>query len=119
MLTGQMFLTMAVCLALTIVLEGAAAYVLGVRTLHGQTTVLLANVMTNPLVVSLNILASQHFGQTGYYVSLVFLEAAAFLAEAFIYRRDPPCRRNPFLLSALLNCFSYFAGLVISLVLFK
>lgn len=118
MLTGQMFLTMAICLALTILLEGAAAFLLGVRTLHGQTTVLLANVMTNPLVVSLNILMTARFGQAGYYGSLVVLEAAAFLAEALVYRRDPPCRRNPFLLSLLLNGFSFLTGLVLDLILF-
>ncbi len=114
MLTGNVFLTMAVCLVLTIVLEGAAAFLLGVRTLHGQTTVLLANIMTNPLVVSLNILMTLRFGQAGSYGSLVVLEAAAFLAEALVYRRNPPCRRNPFLLSALLNGFSFLCGIVLS-----
>ena len=114
MLTGNLFLSMAVCLGLTIALEAAAAFLLGVRTLHGQTTVLLANIMTNPLVVSLNVLAAMYFGRAGYYGSLVVLEAAAFLAEALVYRRDPPCRRNPFLLSALLNGFSYLSGVVLN-----
>ena len=113
-----MFLTMAFCLALTIVLEAAAAFLLGVRTKHGQITVLLANIMTNPLVVSLNALMTFRFGPAGYYGSVVVLEAAAFLAEAFVYRRDPPCRRNPFLLSLLLNGFSFLTGVVLNHILY-
>ena len=114
MLSGSLWGTMALCLALTILIECALALLLGVRSRHGLMIVLMVNVMTNPLVVSLNCFLTQKYGMAGYYGSLVVLEAAAFLAEAMIYRRDPPCSRNPFLLSALLNGCSFLAGVALN-----
>ena len=107
------------CLVLTILIEGVFAFLLGVRTRRGQLTVLLANVMTNPLVVSLNVLFTFCFGHVGYVASTAVLEAAAFTAEALVYRRDKPCRMNPFLLSALPNGGSYLSGLLLNSIVYK
>ena len=112
MLLSELPLTMARCLGLTILTEGAAAFCLGVRSARGQTVVLLSNILTNPLVVSLNVLCTFRFGRAGYWCSLAFLEIAAFLAEAAVYRKNAPCRKNPFFLSAVLNGSSFLLGLV-------
>ena len=112
MLLNALPRTMLRCLAVTVFTEGVAAYCLGVRSGRGQAVVLLSNVMTNPLVVSLNVLCTFYFGQSGYWCSLLFLETAAFFAEAAVYRKHAPCGRNPFLLSAVLNGISFLCGLI-------
>lgn len=115
MLYGSIWLTLGICLAATIVIEGVLAWLLGVRAKRGQLTVLMVNMMTNPLVVSIHLFCAMHFGRTGDIVSTVVLEAAAFLAEALLYRRDPPCGRNPFLLSGLLNAGSFLTGVLLNI----
>ena len=112
MLLKELPVTMLRCLSLTILTEGLAAFLLGVRSLRGQATVLLCNVLTNPLLVSLNVLFTFYFGRTGYWCSLAVLEAAAFLAEAAVYRWMPPCRKHPLFLSAVLNGCSFLFGLL-------
>ena len=112
MLLSELPLMMLRCLGLTILVEGVAAFCLGVRSARGQAVVLLCNVMTNPLVVSLNVLCTFLCGRAGYWCSLAFLEIAAFLAEAAVYRKNAPCRMHPFLLSAVLNGCSFLFGLV-------
>lgn len=113
MLLNELPLEMARCLALTIALEGTLGFVLGVRSVRGQAVLLLANVLTNPLVVSLNVTCTFLFGRVGYWASIAVLESAAFAAEALVYRQNPPCGRNPFLLSAALNACSLGAGWII------
>ena len=112
MLLNALPVTMLRCLAVTILAEGVPAFFLGVRSVRGQAVVLLSNIMTNPLVVSLNVLCTFYYGRIGYWCSLAVLEAAAFLAEAAVYRRNPPCGKNAFLLSAVLNGCSFLCGLV-------
>lgn len=116
MLLNELPLTMLRCLAVTILAEGLLAFCLGVRTVRGQAVVLLSNVLTNPLVVSLNVLCTFYGGRVGYWCSLLFLEAAAFLAEAAVYRQHKPCPKNPFLLSAVLNGCSFLCGLVWNII---
>ncbi len=118
MLLNDLPLVMLRALGVTILVEGAAAFLLGVRSLRRQATVLLCNVMTNPLVVSLNVLCTYFCGRAGYWVSLALLEAGAFCAEALVYRRDPPCKRNPFALSAALNACSFLTGVVLNRLMY-
>ena len=112
MLLSELPFTMLRCLALTVLVESAAAFCLGVRSVRGQVVVLLCNVLTNPLVVSLNVLCTWVFGRVGYWCSLLCLEIAAFAAEAAVYRKNVPCSKNPFVLSAVLNGSSFLLGLV-------
>ncbi|MBQ7542584.1 MAG: hypothetical protein IJT44_09880 [Clostridia bacterium] len=116
MLLNELPVTMLRCLGITILTEGLAGYLLGVRSVRGQAIVLLNNVMTNPLVVSLGVLCTYRFGRAGYWCGLPVLEAAAFAAEAAVYRKNAPCPRDPLLLSAVLNGCSFLTGLVWNLV---
>ena len=117
MLLNALPVTMLRCLGLTVLAEGCAAYTLGVRTVWGQITVLLCNVLTNPLVVSLNVLCAFYGGRVGYWSSLAVLEVFALLAEAAVYRKLPPCSRHPLLLSAVLNGCSFLLGLIWNIIL--
>ena len=112
MLLNELPAVMLRCLAVTALVEALAAFGLGVRSVRGQIIVLLCNVLTNPLVVSLNVLFTFYFGRVGHWCSLLVLEAAAFTSEAAVYRALPPCRKNPFFLSAVLNGSSFLIGLL-------
>ena len=78
--------------------------------------VLLANVLTNPM---LNVL----YALTRLYtavppaVSLAVLESAAVLAEWIVYRRATDAKR-PFLVSLCANAASFGLGLLITPLLF-
>ena len=80
--------------------------------------VVLVNVMTNPVLVSVTTLILLTCGMRAYYISLSVFETAAFVAEALVYRRTLRAKINPFLLSALLNAVSFFLGNVINRVFF-
>ena len=108
---------MAWCLSLTLVLELFAAAVLGLRG-RDLLFVVLANVVTNPVLVSVTTLVFTLRGLTTYYVSLVFFEAAAVLTEGLIFKFALKPKLNPFLLSLLLNVFSALIGNVINGVFF-
>ena len=102
-----------VCLALTVIIEALAALVCGVRTRRGQFTVLLANIITNPLMNSILTAVSFLISPAAYYWFLVPLEAAVVLAEGLIYKKTLQIKMNPFLLSLILNLCSYFLGTLV------
>jgi len=110
---------MLVSLSCTIILECSAAALLRVRYRKDFLNILLVNVLTNPIVVSVSFAANVFGGLKIRAVSLVFLELFAFLCEALIYRKTLSYKKiNPFLISLILNCTSYFLGIVINRVIY-
>ena len=122
-----MFRVFAFSFLVTVVTEGALAFLLGLRTRKNQTLVFLVNVLTNPAVVYVNLLAVMLLGRSVQPETLILTEVAAVLTEAFIYARKLDWDRLPsgtaagmmvrwspavraFLLSILLNAASYGAG---------
>ena len=113
MIAHRIVSNIAVCLALTVIIEAAAAFVCGVRTRRGQFTVLLANIITNPLMNSILTAVSFLISPAAYYWFLVPLEIIVVLAEGLIYKKTLPTKLNTFLLSLILNLCSYFLGTLI------
>ena len=110
-----MLTTLAISLALTLVLEEAFALVWGLRGRRELGTVALVNVLTNPPVVLLHHTA---IGLLGWNVAVVtvVLETAAVLVEWRCYRLCSQQLRRPLLFALLANVFSYGAGRVINLL---
>ncbi len=106
------------CLLCTLVIECGLAFLLGVRSRADQTVVALVNVVTNPLLVGLCLLARFLWGHNFYLAVTAGLELAAFLTEALFYRSLLKSGRNPFLLSAVLNAASYFGGVLLNRFIF-
>ena len=104
---------MLTALVLTVVIEAALAFLLGVRTGRGQLVVLLANVITNPLLNAVLTVVSFYLSPTLYYWFLVPLEILVVFTEGRIYQTTLLPKRNPYLLSFLLNAASFFLGMVI------
>lgn len=102
---------MLTALALTVVIEGVLAFVLGVRTKYGQLVVLLTNVITNPLLNAVMTVVSFYISPTVYYWFLVPLEFLVVFVEGRIYKNTLSVKMNPYLLSSLLNAGSCLLGM--------
>lgn len=105
------------CLCLTVLLELGLAALLGVRSGLDFVNIFLAQVITNPLVVLLAVLASVYLTRAGCIASVVVLEVSAVIVEGLLYRRVLDYRRiPPLLFSLILNAFSFGAGQLLNLI---
>lgn len=111
-------LVMLYCLGTTIVIEGVLAFLAGVRKRADQLIVLLVNVLTNPLLVSLGYLILLRFGRTGYGIATAVMEIAVVFIEGFVYKVFLTNRKHPFLLSLFLNAGSFLIGLGLNQLIF-
>lgn len=110
MILNRILFKLVICLFLTIVIEAAFAFVLGIKTVRGQLIILLANVITNPLLNCALTVVSFYIDKNLFYYFLVPLEIAVVFVEGFIYKKVLNSKLNPFLLSLILNICSYFIG---------
>lgn len=111
-------LIMLYCLGSTIVIEGVLAFLWGLRSRSQQLIVLLANVMTNPLLVSLVYAITFRFGAGAYNIATAILETLVVLAEGFVYKRMLPEQKHPFALSLFCNASSFLIGVGLNALIF-
>lgn len=98
-------------LALTLVLEGVYGLIWRLKERRDWLLLLLVNVVTNPIVVTLYYCVSSHWA------FVAALEAAVVLAEWLAYRKWGRDTRPALLFSLCANCFSFFAGLLLNYIL--
>lgn len=103
-----MLISLAVSLALTLVLEGVLALLWGVKDRRDWLLLLIVNAVTNPIVVSLHHLLGGRVPLTA------ALECFAVVAEWLAYRRWGRDTRPAFLFSLCANGFSYFSGVLLN-----
>ena len=105
---------MAKCLILTILIETIFAFILGYRK-KDLLNIVLVNIVTNPIVVTIPVYFNVKYGVFERNVSLAILEVTTLFTEGFIYFKCLERRIiNPFLLSLLLNLASYLIGIFIN-----
>lgn len=114
----QLPLIMLRALALTILIECAAAWLLGLRTKRDQTTVVLVNLLTNPLVVSLGAAVSVWIGIRAVRPVTLVMEAAVVIIEGAVYRKTLITDRNPYAVSLICNLASFLIGEVLNRYVF-
>lgn len=95
-------------LFLTLLLEGVFGLIWGIKGRRDWLLLLLVNVVTNPIVVTL------HYCVSSFWAFTLVLEAAAVVAEWLAYRKWGKTVRPALLFSLCANCFSYFSGLLIN-----
>lgn len=103
-------LIMLICLSSTIVIELIMSLLLGIRNKKDILNVILVNIMTNPLIVSIlmYITYNRLFNTT---ISIIILEILVILTEGFTYKKVLTFDKiNPYVLSLILNISSYFIG---------
>jgi len=115
---NELPLIMLICLISTIVIELIMSLLLGIRNKKDILNVILVNIMTNPLVVSIlmYITYNRLFNTT---ISIIILEILVILTEGFTYKKVLTFDKiNPYVLSLILNISSYFIGRVLNNIIY-
>lgn len=115
---NELPLIMLICLISTIVIELIMSLLLGIRNKKDILNVILVNIMTNPLVVSIlmYITYNRLFNTT---ISIIILEILVILTEGFTYKKVLTFDKiNPYVLSLILNISSYFIGRLLNNIIY-
>ena len=115
---NELPLIMLICLSSTIVIELIMSLLLGIRNKKDILNVILVNIMTNPLVVSIlmYITYNRLFNTT---ISIIILETLVILTEGFVYKKVLTFDKiNPYVLSLILNISSYFIGKLLNNIIY-
>ena len=109
-------LYMLICLITTIVIELGVSLILGVREKLDIINIILVNILTNPLLVSLVNLISINYGKSISYIFIAIFEILVVFIEGFIYKKYLSFKKiKPYVLSFILNLCSYLIGFVIQI----
>lgn len=115
---NELPLIMLICLSSTIMIELIMSLLLGIRNKKDILNVILVNIMTNPLVVSIlmYITYNRLFNTT---ISIIILEILVILTEGFTYKKVLTFDKiNPYVLSLILNISSYFIGELLNNIIY-
>lgn len=115
---NELPLIMFICLSSTIVIELIMSLLLGIRNKKDILNVILVNIMTNPLIVSIlmYITYNRLFNTT---ISIIILEILVVLTEGFAYKKVLTFDKiNPYVLSLILNISSYFIGKLLNNIIY-
>ncbi len=115
---NELPLIMLICLSSTIMIELIMSLLLGIRNKKDILNVILVNIMTNPLVVSILMYITYYrlFNTT---ISIIILEILVILTEGFTYKKVLTFDKiNPYVLSLILNISSYFIGRVLNNIIY-
>lgn len=115
---NELPLIMLICLSSTIMIELITSLLLGIRNKKDILNVILVNIMTNPLVVSIlmYITYNRLFNTT---ISIIILEILVILTEGFTYKKVLTFDKiNPYVLSLILNISSYFIGRLLNNIIY-
>ena len=115
MIINELPIVMIKCLLITIIIEIIFALLLKIRDKKDILNILLVNIVTNPLVVSVPVLFNVVYGLFERNICLLILEILAVLLEGIVYKKYLNFKKiNPFILSILLNLSSYLVGEIIN-----
>lgn len=104
------------CLICTIIIECIFAFILKVRNKKDYLNIILVNVLTNPLLNAILIYINIFISLKARRIAVYPLEILVVIIEGFIYKKCTTFKK-PYLMSLLLNGFSYTLGLIINLII--
>ena len=103
------------CLIITIVIELIVGIIIGIRDKKDILNIILVNIMTNPVVVSVPVLFLLLYGTTARWIILFVLEMLTIIVEGFVYFKFFKYKKiNGFLVSLILNFASYGIGEILN-----
>ena len=106
--------TMIICLLITIFIEFIVALILKIFNKKDLINVILVNILTNPLLVSLLYLIFLKLGANAKIIFEIIMEIIVLFVEGTIYNKYFKYKKiNPYLVSLILNASSYFIGGII------
>ena len=102
---------MIICLVATILIECIVAILLRIRNKKDIINIILANILTNPLVVSIPVYFNILYGIYFRNIAYIILEIYAVITEGIIYKKFLKFDQiNPFVISIILNAASFGIG---------
>lgn len=114
MLINELPKLMLRSLICTIIIELLVSIILGIRNKKDILNVILVNIITNPLVAVIPVYFNFFYTLKMRNTVLIILEILTLIFEGYIYKRYLNYKKlNPFSISLILNCSSYFIGEVI------
>lgn len=117
MLINDLPLIMLRCLILTIIIEVIIGLILKIKNKKDILNIILVNIITNPIVVSIPVYINIKFGLLERNISLIILEILTLFVEGFIYKEVLNYKKiNPYLISLILNMSSYLIGEIINYI---
>ena len=114
-MTQKLTLALIESLGLTLALETGFFFITGKKDRKDLMLLILANIITNPIVVLSYWLAATYTHWNSVIV-LAALEVFAILLEGGYYRKYGQGFRRPYLFSAAANMFSFWIGVLIQMV---
>ena len=107
--------SMGIALLLTILLEGLFGAIWGVKGVRNFVIMLLANLLTNPLVNVIHSFFAYEMRLDGTIMAIItaLLEISAVIAEWLVYKSRTDIKK-PFLFSLCANGFSFLCGILIN-----
>lgn len=119
MLLNDLPIIMLMCLILTIIIEIVVAIIIKIKDKKDFLNIILANCMTNPVVVSLPVYFYVRYGITERKISLIILEILTVIVEGIVYKKYFKFNKiNSFTISLILNLSSYILGEMIENIIF-
>ena len=107
------------CLFFTLIIEVIIAILLKIKDKKDICNIILVNIMTNPIVVSLPFFINIRYGLIARNISVLFLEIITVLLEGKIYSKYLKFKKiKPYNLSLLLNLCSYIIGNIMKYIIF-
>lgn len=103
------------CLLCTIIIELILAIILKIRNKLDLIYIILVNILTNPIVVTIPILILVKYNYNIAIQTLIILEIITIITEGIIYSKVLEYKKiNPFIISLILNISSYLIGEIIN-----
>lgn len=107
-----------ISLALTIIIESAVLFLLGLRSERQQLLSVLVNVLTNPPAVLLHWLGSMYLQYVPDLWIQIVIETAVIITEALVYhnfsKKEQWQLQKPVLMSIAANMCSWTAGVFLN-----
>ncbi len=110
-----MIKSLVISLFLTLIIEMITSTWVGIKEGYDMTVVILANIITNPVVVFVSN-CILHFvnNDVTYYIVIGIMEILAVIVEYLVFKRYLKyCKKSPMFISLFNNIISFFIGLLL------
>ena len=102
----------------TLAIETAIAWLMGIKKKDSYYVIILANLITNPLINLANLLMVMYKTPDTLRILLIYVigELCVISAEGFIYRRLFDEKTDGMKYAVIANCVSLFTGIIVSVI---
>lgn len=117
MLINEIPFIMIKCLIFTVIIEIIIGIILKVKDKKDFLNILLVNIMTNPIVVTIPVYINIRYGLLERNCAVFILEILTVFIEGKVYSKYLKYNKiNPYVMSLILNLSSYIIGDIIKYI---